>query len=148
MNYSTDNTRIIDRRKVPAPYELVNKYPISDEIAKLVYGTRNEVSQILHDKDDRLFVVVGPCSIHDPESALEYARKLSNEHKNFSENLLIIMRVYFEKPRTTVGWKGLINDPDINIFIPIIVHIKEKCCPAPLCSGNTKLSANFIESIT
>ena len=65
MNYSTDNTRIIDRRKVPAPYELVNKYPINDEISKLVYGTRNEISQILHNKDDRLFVVVGPCSIHD-----------------------------------------------------------------------------------
>ena len=64
MNYSTDNTRIIDRRKVPAPYELVNKHPIDDQIAKLVYGTRNEVSQILHDKDDRVFVVVGPCSIH------------------------------------------------------------------------------------
>ena len=114
MNYSTDNTRIIDRKKVPAPYELVNKYPINDEISKLVYGTRNEISQILHDKDDRLFVVVGPCSIHDPESAIEYAKKLSVENKKFSENLLIIMRVYFEKPRTTVGWKGLINDPDIN----------------------------------
>ena len=114
MNYSTDNTRIIDRKKVPAPYELVNKYPINDEISKLVYGTRNEISQILHDKDDRIFVVVGPCSIHDPKSALEYAERLSIENKNFSENLLLIMRVYFEKPRTTVGWKGLINDPDIN----------------------------------
>ena len=114
MNYSTDNTRIIDRRKVPAPYELVNKHPIDNQIAKLVYGTRNEVSQILHDKDDRVFVVVGPCSIHDPESALEYAQKLVTESQKFSENLLIIMRVYFEKPRTTVGWKGLINDPDIN----------------------------------
>ena len=114
MNYSTDNTRIIDRKKVPAPYELVNKYPINDDIAKLVYGTRNEISQILHDKDDRLFVVVGPCSIHDPESAIEYAKKLSQENKKFRENILIIMRVYFEKPRTTVGWKGLINDPDIN----------------------------------
>ncbi len=114
MNYSTDNTRIIDRKKVPAPYELVNKYPINDDISKLVYGTRNEISQILHDKDDRIFVVVGPCSIHDPQSALEYAERLSIEHKNFSENLLLIMRVYFEKPRTTVGWKGLINDPDIN----------------------------------
>ena len=114
MNYSTDNTRIIDRRKVPAPYELVNKHPIDDQIAKLVYGTRNEVSQILHDKDDRVFVVVGPCSIHDPESALEYAQKLVTESQKYSENLLIIMRVYFEKPRTTVGWKGLINDPDIN----------------------------------
>tara|TARA_B100001027_G_scaffold78908_1_gene53927 strand:- start:2916 stop:3965 length:1050 start_codon:yes stop_codon:yes gene_type:complete len=114
MNYSTDNTRIIDRKKVPAPYELVNKYPINDEISKLVFGTRNEISQILHDKDDRIFVVVGPCSIHDPQSAIEYAEKLSIENENFSENLLIIMRVYFEKPRTTVGWKGLINDPDIN----------------------------------
>ena len=114
MNYSTDNTRIIDRRKVPAPYELVNKYPINDQISKLVYGTRNEISQILHNKDDRLFVIVGPCSIHDPKSAIEYAEMLSNKNKNYNENLLIIMRVYFEKPRTTVGWKGLINDPDIN----------------------------------
>ena len=114
MNYSTDNTRIIDRKKVPAPFELVNKYPINNDIAKLVYGTRNEISQILHDKDDRLFVVVGPCSIHDPESAIEYAKKLSEENKKLRENILIIMRVYFEKPRTTVGWKGLINDPDIN----------------------------------
>ena len=114
MNYSTDNTRIIDRKKVPAPYELVNKYPINDEISKLVYGTRNEISQILHNKDDRLFVIVGPCSIHDPKSAIEYAEMLSNENKKYNENLLVIMRVYFEKPRTTVGWKGLINDPDIN----------------------------------
>ena len=114
MNYSTDNTRIIDRNKVPAPYELVNKHPINDEISKLVYGTRDEISQILHDKDDRLFVVVGPCSIHDPESAIEYAERLTEESKKFNENLLLIMRVYFEKPRTTVGWKGLINDPDIN----------------------------------
>ena len=114
MNYSTDNTRIIDRRKVPAPYELVNKFPINDEISKLVYGTRNEISQILHGKDDRLFIVVGPCSIHDPLSAIEYAERLADANKKFNENLLIIMRVYFEKPRTTVGWKGLINDPDIN----------------------------------
>ena len=114
MNYSTDNTRIIDRRKVPAPYELINKYPINDEISKLVYGTRNEISQILHNKDDRLFVVVGPCSIHDTESALEYAEKLALQNKKLNKNILIIMRVYFEKPRTTVGWKGLINDPDIN----------------------------------
>ena len=114
MNYSTDNTRIIDRRKVPAPYELVNKFPINNEISKLVYGTRNEISQILHGKDDRLFIVVGPCSIHDPLSAIEYAERLADANKKFNENLLIIMRVYFEKPRTTVGWKGLINDPDIN----------------------------------
>ncbi len=114
MNYSTDNTRIIDRKKVPAPYELVNKHPIDDQIAKLVYGTRQEISQILHEKDDRLLVVVGPCSIHDPKSAIEYAKKLVEQNVKFKEDLLIVMRVYFEKPRTTVGWKGLINDPDLN----------------------------------
>ena len=93
---------------------ILDKYPINDEISKLVYGTRNEISQILHNKDDRLFVIVGPCSIHDPKSAIEYAEMLSDENKKYNENLLVIMRVYFEKPRTTVGWKGLINDPDIN----------------------------------
>jgi len=114
MNYSTDNTRIIDRKKVPAPYELVNKLPIDDAISKLVYGTRQEISQILHNKDDRLLVVVGPCSIHDPDSAIEYAKKLIEQNIKYKEELLIVMRVYFEKPRTTVGWKGLINDPDLN----------------------------------
>ena len=114
MNYLTDNTRIIDRQKVPAPYELVNKHPISDEISKLVYGTRNEISQILHNKDDRLLVVSGPCSIHDTESALEYASWLKTQSDKYKDNLLIVMRVYFEKPRTTVGWKGLINDPDLD----------------------------------
>ena len=114
MNYSTDNTRIIDRKKVPAPYELINKLPIDNEISRLVYGTRQEISQILHQKDGRLLVVVGPCSIHDPDSALEYARKLIEQNINYKEELLIVMRVYFEKPRTTVGWKGLINDPDLN----------------------------------
>ena len=87
---------------------------MTDEISKLVYGTRNEASQILHGKDDRVIVVCGPCSIHDPESALEYAHLLKDAKDSFQANLLIIMRVYFEKPRTTVGWKGLINDPDIN----------------------------------
>ena len=87
MNYSTDNTRIIDRQKVPAPYELVNKHPIDDDISKLVYGTRQEISQILHDKDDRVLVVVGPCSIHDPESAIEYGKKLIEENVISSEIL-------------------------------------------------------------
>ena len=114
MNYSTDNTRIIDRKKVPAPYALINKLPIDNEISRLVYGTRQEISQILHQKDDRLLVVVGPCSIHDPDSALEYAKKLIEQNIKYKEELLIVMRVYFEKPRTTVGWKGLINDPDLN----------------------------------
>ena len=114
MNYFTDNTRIIDRQKVPAPYELVNKYPLNDEISRLVYGTRNEISQILHNSDDRLLVVTGPCSIHDTDSALEYAKWLKEESLKYKDTLLLVMRVYFEKPRTTVGWKGLINDPDLD----------------------------------
>ena len=123
MNYLTDNTRIIDRQKVPAPYELVNKHPINDEISKLVYGTRNEISQILHNKDDRLLVVSGPCSIHDTESALEYASWLKTQSDKYKDNLLIVMRVYFEKPRTTVGWKGLINDPDLgHCFLGLQTH--------------------------
>ena len=112
--YHTDNTRIVEKFDLITPNNVISEYPLTDEISKLVYGTRNEISQILHNKDDRLFVVVGPCSIHDTESALEYAEKLALQNKKLNKNILIIMRVYFEKPRTTVGWKGLINDPDIN----------------------------------
>ena len=114
MDYLTDNTRIIERHDLITPIELIERYPISNDVAKLIYGTRNEISNILHGKDDRLLIVCGPCSIHDEESALEYAEKLKSENFKHQENLLIVMRVYFEKPRTTVGWKGLINDPDLN----------------------------------
>ena len=114
MDYLTDNTRIIERHDLITPIELIEKYPISNDMAKLIYGTRSEISNILHGKDDRLLIVCGPCSIHDEESAIEYAKKLKSENLRHQENLLIVMRVYFEKPRTTVGWKGLINDPDLN----------------------------------
>ena len=112
--YHTDNTRIVEKFDLITPNDVISAYPLSDEISKLVYGSRNEVSQILHGKDDRLIVVCGPCSIHDPKSAMEYAHLLKEARDSLDANLLIIMRVYFEKPRTTVGWKGLINDPDIN----------------------------------
>ena len=112
--YHTDNTRIVEKFDLITPNDVISEYPLTDEISKLVYGTRNEASQILHGKDDRIIVVCGPCSIHDPESALEYAHLLKDARDSLNTNLLIIMRVYFEKPRTTVGWKGLINDPDIN----------------------------------
>ena len=112
--YLTDNTRIVEKFDLITPNDVISEYPLTDEISKLVYGTRNEASQILHGKDDRVIVVCGPCSIHDPESAVEYAHLLKDAKDSFQANLLIIMRVYFEKPRTTVGWKGLINDPDIN----------------------------------
>ena len=112
--YHTDNTRIVEKFDLITPNEVISEYPLTDEISKLVYGTRNEASQILHGKDDRVIVICGPCSIHDPGSALEYAQLLKKAKDSLNANLLIIMRVYFEKPRTTVGWKGLINDPDIN----------------------------------
>ena len=112
--YHTDNTRIVEKFDLITPNNVISESPLTDEISKLVYGTRNEASQILHGKDDRVLVVCGPCSIHDPQSAMEYARLLKGARDSLSADLLIIMRVYFEKPRTTVGWKGLINDPDIN----------------------------------
>ncbi len=112
--YHTDNTRIVEKFDLITPNNVISEYPLTDEISKLVYGTRNEASQILHGKDDRVLVVCGPCSIHDPISAMEYAQLLKGARDSLSADLLIIMRVYFEKPRTTVGWKGLINDPDIN----------------------------------
>ncbi|MDC0029800.1 3-deoxy-7-phosphoheptulonate synthase [Pseudomonadota bacterium] len=112
--YHTDNTRIVEKFDLITPNDVISEYPLTDEISKLVYGTRNEASQILHGKDDRVIIVCGPCSIHDPKSALEYAHLLKEAKESLNTNLLVIMRVYFEKPRTTVGWKGLINDPDIN----------------------------------
>ena len=114
MDYRTDNTRIVEKLEIVPPIDLLETLPITNNVSSLVYGTRNQISSILHGKDDRVLVVCGPCSIHDPESAREYALKLKEQHDALSKNLLIVMRVYFEKPRTTVGWKGLINDPDLN----------------------------------
>jgi len=114
MDYRTDNTRIVEKLEIVPPIDLLETLPITNNVSSLVYGTRNQISSILHGKDDRVLVVCGPCSIHDPESAREYAHKLKEQQDALSKNLLIVMRVYFEKPRTTVGWKGLINDPDLN----------------------------------
>tara|TARA_A100001388_G_scaffold218978_1_gene169612 strand:- start:1624 stop:2655 length:1032 start_codon:yes stop_codon:yes gene_type:complete len=100
--------------EVSPPNEVISEMPITPESSELVFKSRKEISDILHGKDDRLAVVVGPCSIHDPESAIEYANKLKKLENKYSDNLKIVMRVYFEKPRTTVGWKGLINDPNLD----------------------------------
>ena len=89
-------------------------YPSSDNVAALVLETRNEIVDILEGKSQKIICVVGPCSIHNVDDALDYARELAKLHKKYESHLLIIMRVYFEKPRTTVGWKGFINDPDLN----------------------------------
>ena len=114
MDYRTDNTRIVERLEIVSPNKLLGELPITNDVSSLVYGTRNEISSILHGRDDRILVVCGPCSIHDPKSAKEYALRLKEQYEVLGKELLIVMRVYFEKPRTTVGWKGMINDPDIN----------------------------------
>ncbi|MBQ8707213.1 MAG: 3-deoxy-7-phosphoheptulonate synthase AroG [Succinivibrionaceae bacterium] len=110
-NNTTDDLRIKNIQVVLPPVALREKYPLTDKARATVVEARQDIENILRDKDDRLLVVTGPCSIHDPKSALEYATRLSELREKYKDTLHIVMRVYFEKPRTTVGWKGLVNDP-------------------------------------
>lgn len=114
MKYQTDDVRITGMEEVIAPASLINEMPISRAASQLIFSTRQQISDILAGTDPRLLVIIGPCSIHDPQAALEYASRLRDAAKSYESELLIVMRVYFEKPRTTVGWKGLINDPNLN----------------------------------
>jgi 3-deoxy-7-phosphoheptulonate synthase len=108
----TDDERIKDITVLPPPEHLIRFFPIGGTpVEALISQTRRRVHRILHGQDDRLLVVIGPCSIHDPAAALDYARRLKTLRDKYADSLEIVMRVYFEKPRTTVGWKGLINDP-------------------------------------
>src|SRR5256885_11527607 len=111
----TDDERIENIVPLPPPENLIRFFPIrATPVETLISGTRKKLREILHGRSDRLLVVIGPCSIHDPVAALAYAEKLVSERKKHQGELEILMRVYFEKPRTTVGWKGLINDPYLN----------------------------------
>jgi 3-deoxy-7-phosphoheptulonate synthase len=114
MIFKTDDVRISGLQEVIPPAELHAEFPLDDQASETVYHTREAIHRILHGEDDRLVVIVGPCSIHDPDAAREYARRLKLLIEQLHTELCIIMRVYFEKPRTTVGWKGLINDPDMD----------------------------------
>ncbi|MBL8372213.1 MAG: 3-deoxy-7-phosphoheptulonate synthase [Burkholderiaceae bacterium] len=108
----TDDQRIQDITVLPPPEHLIRFFPIrGTAVEKLIGDTRRHIQKIMAGKDDRLLVVIGPCSIHDPAAALEYARRLKPLRDRYADTLEVVMRVYFEKPRTTVGWKGLINDP-------------------------------------
>ena len=108
----TDDERIKDITVLPPPEHLMRFFPIAGTaVEKLITHTRKTIAQIVHGKEDRLLVIIGPCSIHDPAAALEYARRLKPLREKYADTLEVVMRVYFEKPRTTVGWKGLINDP-------------------------------------
>ena len=114
MRYDTDDIRITSINDVATPAKLLEELPLSEETSEHIYSTRQAIHRILSGEDDRLLVITGPCSIHDPVAAREYASRLNEPRRSLSDRLLLVMRVYFEKPRTTVGWKGLINDPDLN----------------------------------
>ncbi len=111
---ATDDLRIVAMNPLMPPRELMAEIPCEPVVAETVSTARSGIQKVLRDQDDRLVVVVGPCSIHDPEAAIEYAQLLAKEQHKYEAELLVVMRVYFEKPRTTVGWKGLINDPGLD----------------------------------
>lgn len=115
MNRPIDNQHVIEIKALPSPRAIKTKLPITDQAAALVVESREAIRHILHGRDrDRLLVIVGPCSIHDPDAAYEYAAKLKPVADALRDHFLIVMRTYFEKPRTTIGWKGLINDPHLD----------------------------------
>jgi 3-deoxy-7-phosphoheptulonate synthase len=111
MTYPTNNLRIVSSKVVIPPIFLEEELPLTDSASRTVFEARRQIVDLLNGEDDRLLVVVGPCSIHDPIAAREYAGLLKQAIADFSSDLILVMRVYFEKPRTTLGWKGLINDP-------------------------------------
>ncbi len=111
---STDDVRIEEIKELAPPSHVIREFPCTQTASDTTYAARNAIHQILHGQDDRLLVIIGPCSIHDPAAALEYASKLAKVRQSLVGDLEIVMRVYFEKPRTTIGWKGLINDPDLD----------------------------------
>ncbi|MGI2105098.1 3-deoxy-7-phosphoheptulonate synthase AroG [Shewanella frigidimarina] len=111
MHYQNDDIRIDEIKELLPPIAILERFPATEHASSTVFNARNSIHQILARKDDRLLVVIGPCSIHDPVAALEYGQRLVKLREQYKNQLEIVMRVYFEKPRTTVGWKGLINDP-------------------------------------
>ena len=114
MLSTTDDLRIREIKELSTPEEVMREIPRTLTATRIVMAARNAIHAILQGTDDRLLVVVGPCSIHDPAAAVDYAERLASLRERLADRIEIVMRVYFEKPRTTVGWKGLINDPDLD----------------------------------
>ena len=140
MTIKTDEFRTTLIENLVSPAELANKIPLKEETADFIISSRKEIEAIISGEDDRLLVIIGPCSIHDTDAAIDYAKQLKVLHEKYRDQLLIVMRVYFEKPRTTVGWKGLISDPDLdksfrvakglNLARQLLVDINEMGLPA------------------
>ena len=149
MKYKTDDIRITAMNEVISPEQLHKDCAISESASKLIFDTRTAIHDILNDKDDRLLVIIGPCSIHDPDAAREYATRLKEIRHELADDLLIVMRVYFEKPRTTVGWKGLINDPNLDESYEINkgLHLA-RCLLADLNDMDVPAATEFLDLIT
>ena len=149
MKYKTDDLRITAMNEVISPEQLHKDCVISESASKLIFDTRTAIHDILNGKDDRLLVIIGPCSIHDPDAAREYAKKLKVMRDELGEDLLIVMRVYFEKPRTTVGWKGLINDPNLDESYEINkgLHLA-RCLLGDLNDMDIPAATEFLDLIT
>ena len=141
MTYRTDDLRIQEIKELAPPAQVLGDFPISEKAAQTTYYARQAIHRILHGADDRLLAIVGPCSIHDVKAAKEYAGRLKEAKDRCADDLLIVMRVYFEKPRTTVGWKGLINDPNLDgsfrindglrVGRKLLLELNETGMPAP-----------------
>jgi len=143
-----DDTRIGDRRPLLPPAILIDELPLSEKARLVTDRGRAESSAILSGKDDRLCVIVGPCSIHDPKAAIEYASRLQALHEKYKKDLQIIMRVYFEKPRTVVGWKGLINDPHLDGSFEINTGLRiGRKLLLDICEMGLPTGAEFLDTI-
>mgnify|MGYP006428374703 FL=1 len=114
MLENTDDIRIREIKELNTPAEIIHEFPRTGAATQTVSRSRETLRNIIHRRDDRLAVIIGPCSIHDPEAAMDYADRLNSLRQRHCDTLEIVMRVYFAKPRTTVGWKGLINDPNLD----------------------------------
>lgn len=123
MPMKTDELRTVSLGLMPTPAEVEAAYPITDEIAEHVANSRRQVEAILTGQDSKLLVIVGPCSVHDPEAALDYAQRLMRTQDKYKDELCIVMRTYFEKPRTVVGWKGLVSDPHLDGSLDLVTGL-------------------------
>ena len=145
MRYDTDDLRIRELKELISPESLIAEYPVDERASETVYEARRDIHRVLAREDDRLVVIVGPCSIHDVDAAREYATRLVDLRRELSSELCIVMRVYFEKPRTTVGWKGLINDPrldgsfEINAGLRLARHLLLDLARLGLAAGTEYL---------
>lgn len=149
MLYNTDDIRIGRLRALLSPAILLEELPLSEQASAVVTNARAQATDIIKGSDDRLMVVVGPCSIHDTAAARDYARRVKKLADQYKDDLLVIMRVYFEKPRTTVGWKGLINDPDIDNSFNINKGLREaRALLRDLAEMELPAGTEFLDTIT